>query len=153
MSGKKKKLFCAKWIIFLFLVFGVGPRFGVSAESGYNAGVESRTILQCTTTVLGRDLKYLAAKKPEVTCLEVKIHPGQETGWHTHSVPGYAYVVSGELTVEYAGGPSKIFKAGDAFAEVVDTPHNGKNKGAADVVLVAFFTGDQGVAFTKKQHR
>ena len=151
MFWVKKKLFFTLCVMVLLLAAGFGLRAGMCEEAAYNTGVESRKILQCVTNVLGQDLKYPAAKQPEVTCLKVTIPPGRETGWHTHSVPGYAYVVSGELTLEYAGGRVKKFKEGDAFAEVVNTPHNGANKGAADVVLVAFFTGDRGVPFTAKQ--
>lgn len=136
--------------ILILFVFGFCLQAGLCGEKVYNAGVESKQVLLSTTNALGKSLKYPSAKTPEVTGIKVTIPPGQETGWHTHSVPGYAYVISGELTIEYAGGLSKTFKAGEAFSEVVDTAHNGRNKGAEDVVLIAFFTGDRGVPFTKK---
>ena len=139
-----------KLAVILMLSFGFCAQGGVCSEKVYNAGVESKKILQCTETVPGQPLKYTAAKKPELNCLEVTIHPGQETGWHTHSVAGYAYVISGVLTLDYADGFSKTMKAGDAFAEVVGMAHNGSNKGVVDVVLIAFFTGDEGIPFTKK---
>ncbi|HBU69689.1 MAG TPA: cupin domain-containing protein [Elusimicrobia bacterium] len=145
-----KKPVLARWALLLFLASGFGVQSTQCGDNAYNAGVESRQVMRCTQTAIGQDLKYPAAKSPEVTCLEVTVHPGQETGWHTHSVPGYAYIVSGELTLEYPGNISKVFKAGEAFAEVVDTKHNGVNYGKNDVVLVAFFTGDRGVPFTKK---
>jgi quercetin dioxygenase-like cupin family protein len=125
--------------------------FGVCEESAYNAGVQSKQVMQCGQDVLGRDIVYPSVKHPQVTGLRVTIPAGQETGWHTHSVQGYAYVLSGTLTIEYAGGTKHSFNAGDAFAEVINTPHNGRNAGPGDVNLIVFFTGEAGVPFTKKQ--
>jgi len=146
-----KRMFRARWVFILFISFAFYLQSGVCSEKVYNAGVESKIIMQSTKTVTGQDMKYPEAKMPEVTCLRVKIPPGQETGWHSHTVPGYSYVISGVLTLEYANGAAKVFKAGDAFTEVVDTAHNGSNRGAEDVVLVAFFTEDHAVPFTKKE--
>jgi quercetin dioxygenase-like cupin family protein len=83
--------------------------------------------------------------------MEVRIPAGQETGWHTHSMPGYAYVLSGTITLEYEKGVTKQFKSGEAFAEVVNVSHNGRNNGTDDVVLVVFFTGEKGIPFTQKK--
>ena len=123
---------------------------GICEEKAYNAGVESKTVFKSTSSVLGQPLFYPVTNIPEVTGLKVIIHPGEETGWHTHSVPGYAYIISGELKLLYEGGTEKVFKAGDAFAEVVNTPHNGRNEGKQDIVLIVFFTAEAGVPFTKK---
>jgi len=35
------------------------------------------------------------------------------------------------------------FREGDAILEVVNTPHNGKNKGTIPAKLVVFYTGEQ----------
>ena len=137
-------------VIVISFLFGFIVQGGICEEKVYNAGVDSKAIMRCSKNVLGQDITYPSIKTPEVTCLNVTIHPGQQTGWHTHSVPGYAYVISGKMKIEYKNSQSREFKAGDAFCEVVDTPHNGINEGADDVVLVAFFMGEQGVDFTKK---
>ena len=129
-----------------FLVLGV-----VSAETVYNAGVRSKTVLQATQDVVGQNLAYPKAEHPEVTGMKVTIPTGQETGWHTHSVPGYAYVLSGTITLEYDKAAPRQFKPGEAFAEVVNVAHNGRNNGTEDVVLIVFFTGEKGVPFTQKQ--
>jgi quercetin dioxygenase-like cupin family protein len=71
----------------------------------------------------------------------VDIAPGAQTGWHSHSVPVYAYVISGCLDVNIEGNISRQFQAGDVIIEVVNTRHNGVNKGKTPVKLIVFYTG------------
>lgn len=124
----------------------------VSAEMAvYNQAVKSKVVLQAGKDVVGQEIVYPKTEHAEVTGLEVRIPAGQETGWHTHSVPGYAYVISGTLTLEYEKGITRQFKRGDAFAEVVNVLHNGQNNGSEEVVLIVFFTGEAGVPFTRKK--
>jgi len=33
--------------------------------------------------------------------VEITLLPGQQTGWHTHPVPLFGYILEGELTVDY----------------------------------------------------
>jgi quercetin dioxygenase-like cupin family protein len=80
--------------------------------------------------------------------LEVEIPPGKETGWHKHPMPGYAYVLSGTLTIAIEDGQHFQFEAGKAFVEVIHTLHNGKNLGTEPVKLVVFFPGEAGRPFT-----
>jgi quercetin dioxygenase-like cupin family protein len=64
---------------------------------------------------------------PDVTMLRVEIPPGRETGWHTHPVPSFAYVISGTLTVASKDGRQLRFSATQGLAESVDVLHDGKN--------------------------
>ena len=48
----------------------------------------------------GQKITYPLTDKAEVTAMIVDLPPGAETGWHKHPVPVYAYVISGNLTVE-----------------------------------------------------
>ena len=81
--------------------------------------------------------------KPQVTMLLVEIPPGAETGWHKHPVPCYAYILSGSVTVEIENGKTNTFHAGQAFAETVNTMHNGKNTGDEPVKIVMTAIGEQ----------
>ncbi len=135
------RISCAATVV---LMLALCPQRGFCFETAYNAGVESKIILVSTVTAAGQPVAYPLTRKPEVTAMKVVLRPGQETGWHYHAAPGYAYLISGELTVDYEGAPSRVFKAGEAYCEAVDTPHNGKNSGKEDTVLAVFFTGVQG---------
>ena len=112
----------------------------VSADE-YSGGVQARVILKTKNMSNGQPIAYLKSDNPEVTVMTVELAPGAETGWHTHPIPVYAYVLSGSLTVEVEDKNTSIFQAGDAIIEVVNTRHCGKNTGAVPVKLVVFYTG------------
>ena len=136
-----------KYLVTLLLFFALGvPYFAVAGD--YASGVEASLILKTTTTTGHYPAKYLNTEKPEITVMKVEIKPGAETGWHSHSVPLYAYVLEGDLTVEVKGGKTYQFTAGDAIVEFVNVPHNGKNFGTMPVVLIAFYTGEIGTPNT-----
>jgi quercetin dioxygenase-like cupin family protein len=120
------------------------------AEPVYSSQVQSTEILRGGRNAAGDAIAYPCTDQPEVTGIKVKIPAGAETGWHHHTVPGYAYVLSGTLTLHYEGAPSRTFKAGEAFVESAGRRHNGKNLGTEDIVLVVFFTGEAGKPFTIK---
>ena len=107
-------------------------------------GVKATRLITATTASNGQKLSYLRTDRPEVTALVVEIPPGAETGWHLHTVPVYAYMLAGAITVEMADGTSYEFKEGDAILEVRDTPHNGRNRGIVPAKLVVFYTGEEG---------
>jgi quercetin dioxygenase-like cupin family protein len=107
----------------------------------YNSSVQTRVILKTAVTGNGAPITYLKTDQPEITAMTVDISPGAETGWHSHPVPVYAYVISGSLTVNIEGNISRQFNAGDVIIEVVNTRHNGVNNGKTPVNLIVFYTG------------
>ena len=136
-----------KCLITLVLFFALGIPYGAVAGD-YASGVEASLILKTTTTTGHYPAKYLNTERPEITVMKVEIKPGAETGWHSHPVPLYAYVLEGDLIVEVKGGKTYQFAAGDAIVEFVNVPHNGKNLGTKPVVLIAFYTGEIGIPNT-----
>lgn len=133
-------------MVFMFFVALAIPCLAASGD--YASGVEASVILKTTTTTGHYPVHYLTTDKPEITVMRVEIKPGAETGWHSHPVPLYAYILEGNLTVEVKGGKEYHFTAGDALIELVNIPHNGKNAGTKPVVLVAFYTGEIGTPNT-----
>lgn len=115
-----------------------------SGRAEYNKDVTIEPLLKTETTSSGQKIIYPSAGDGEVTILKVTIPPGKSTGWHKHAFPVFAYILKGTLTVELQGGGVKQFPENTSFAEVTDTFHNGKNDGASDVVLIAFFMGEKG---------
>ena len=136
-----------KYLVNVLLFFALGIPYVAVAED-YASGVEAELILKTNTTNGHYPAKYLNTERPEITVMKVEIKPGAETGWHSHPVPLYAYVLEGDLTVEVKGGKTYQFSAGDAIVEFVNIPHNGKNFGATPVVLIAFYTGEIGTPNT-----
>lgn len=111
----------------------------------YSSGVTAKVLTKTSVTGNGQKISYPCTDKAVVTAMTVDLAPGAETGWHKHPVPVYAYVVSGNLSVELEGGKELSFKPGDAIIEVVDTLHNGKNKGTEPVKLTVFYLGAESV--------
>ncbi|MDD5201411.1 MAG: cupin domain-containing protein [Terrimicrobiaceae bacterium] len=123
-------------------------RAGQADAEGYKPVVQVTPLLRTSTTAAGQPIAYPRTDAPEVTAVLVEIPPGAETGWHKHPFPCYAYMLSGELTVETEGGRTHHLVAGQALIEAVNVLHNGRNTGSEPVRLVLFVTGEKGKPFT-----
>lgn len=120
------------------------------ADEAYSAKVTVKPLFKGTQTSLGQPLHLPLDGQAEATMLEVTIPPGAETGWHSHPYSGFGYVVAGTLQLEFEGGKSAQFSAGQGFAEVVNTLHNGKNTGSEVVKLWVVFTNEAGKPYAIK---
>ncbi len=131
-----------------FLLLLALPATLLAEPPVYLPQVRVQPILRTTTTAAGQPIEYPRTDHPEVSALLVTLPPGAETGWHRHPYPCYAYLLSGELTVELETGASHHYKTGDAIAETVNLLHNGKNTGSDPVKLILFVTGEKNQPFT-----
>ncbi len=102
--------------------------------------VKVTQLLKTTTSWNGAPIKYPEGQA-EITSLLIEIAPGGETNWHEHPVPSFGFLLEGTLEVSLADGKKKLMKAGDALAEVIATPHNGRNVGTTPLKLVVFYAG------------
>jgi quercetin dioxygenase-like cupin family protein len=102
-------------------------------------------LLASGETVLGETIVYPSGTA-KVTAAIVTVPPGGETGWHTHPVPLFAYILEGTLTVDYGAKGIRVYKAGDSVLEAMNTPHDGTNKGDVPVKLLAVYMGAEGAA-------
>ena len=105
----------------------------------------AEVLLHTRETILGEPIVYPADAPAEVTIAIVTLEPGASTGWHRHAVPLAAYMLAGELTVTYEGHGERIYRAGDALVEAMETPHDGHNRGTETVRILAVFAGAEGV--------
>jgi quercetin dioxygenase-like cupin family protein len=115
-----------------------------------SAQVQVSTVLKAQTSWDGKPIVYPPGKA-EVSGLVVELAPGAQTGWHSHPVPSFAFVLEGELEIEQRNGGVKRLKAGEAVAEVVNTFHNGRNIGTVPVKLVVFYAGTIGEKLTVEE--
>lgn len=115
----------------------------LTARSQYS-GLNIKELLRTDTTSIGQKITYPEFANPEVTMLKITIPPGKSTGWHKHSIPVFAYVVKGTLTVELEDHREIKFKEESTFAEMRNTNHNGSNKEDSDLVLIAIYMGGKG---------
>jgi len=104
-------------------------------------------LLQGGVDVLGNPLRYPDGEV-SITSAIVTIPPGGTTGLHRHEVPLFAYILEGELTVDYGEGRINTYRAGDSVLEAMDVPHNGTNTGSVPMKLLAVYMGGGGKANT-----
>lgn len=102
------------------------------------------TLFSGSETVVGERLVYPEPGRAKLTSVIVTMLPGETTGWHTHGVPLFAYMLEGELEVDYGEKGVRTYRKGDAFLEAMATAHNGTNKGAVPVRVMAVFMGADG---------
>ncbi len=111
------------------------------AEAQYANSLTVEPLLKTDTTSIGQPIAYPQVGRAEVTVLKITMPPGSNTGWHKHDIPLFAYVVQGELTVTREQHEPRVFRGGEAVAEMTDVYHEGANLGEEDVVLIAFYLG------------
>jgi quercetin dioxygenase-like cupin family protein len=99
-------------------------------------------------TTVGQAIAYPEGT-PKVTAAIVTIPPGGATGWHSHDVPLFVYVLDGEVTVDYGEKGVKVYKAGDGLLEAMNWPHNGMNQSSLPVRILAVYMGAEGTANTE----
>jgi quercetin dioxygenase-like cupin family protein len=104
-----------------------------------------RTVLSTGTTVTGEPIRYPTGAPAQLTALEITLQPGQQTGWHTHPVPLFGYILEGELTVDYGAKGQRTYRKGDGLAEAMNEAHNGRNLGQSPVTILAVFAGMEGL--------
>jgi len=110
-------------------------------SSEFRDGVQVQENLSTTQTWDGAPIQYPSGTA-KVTGAIITLTPGAETGWHLHPIPCFALILEGDLVVELKDGRTKKLKAGDTLAEVIGTPHNGKNMGKIPLKIAVFYVGN-----------
>ena len=105
-------------------------------------------LFSTSKTVMDEPIVYPTGSTAKLTGGIIAMSPGDETGWHTHGVPLTGIVLEGELTVDYGPRGQRTYRQGDAIAEAIAVPHNGRNSGSGPMRLFAVFLGTEGAANT-----
>ena len=121
-------------------VFAATATFAQDATPPANYQALLTPLLQSNTDVLGNPLAYPEGDA-NITAAIVTLPPGASTGWHIHEVPLYAFIIEGELTVDYGEKGTKVYTVGDSVIEAMNWPHNGTNTGTVDMKLIAVYMG------------
>jgi mannose-6-phosphate isomerase-like protein (cupin superfamily) len=110
-----------------FMSHGVAQNKGISSSLAYEQITAKPIFLEGgPKTILGQNFKY-----PTGASL------------HSHAIPLYAYIVSGELEVDYGSKGKRIFKAGSSYVEAIDWCHIGKSLGNQPVRLIGVYLGQE----------
>lgn len=101
-------------------------------------------LVDTTKTVVGEDIHYPASGPAKVHAVVVTIAPGTETVLHHHPAPMFAYILDGEVTVDYGASGKQTFHKGDGFVEAMNASHKGINPGTVPVRILAVSMGAEG---------
>jgi quercetin dioxygenase-like cupin family protein len=112
----------------------------VAEDRGYPA----IPLLSTGKNIVGETLRYPTTGLAHVTAAIITLAPGAKTIAHKHGVPLFAYILDGELTVEYGTHGTRTYKKGQAFMEAMDVDHFGINRGAEPVRILAVYMGAEG---------
>jgi quercetin dioxygenase-like cupin family protein len=127
----------------LFGRVGTTVAFCTFAATGFAApcapdapGACTEMLLESSVTWDGAPIKYLRTRTPELTIRSIQFAPGVYNDWHIHEAPVYIYVMQGSFEVVHVDGRRETWNEGEAFNEVMNTPHYGGNPGSVHTKLV-----------------
>ena len=107
-------------------------------------GVKLTPVLEATTTITGQPIRFPQGDN-QITAILAEVAPGGQVGRHMHPLPLFVYMLEGTLSIEMEGHGTHTFSAGQGFAEVTNTWHNGRNLGDKPVRFLIVFSGQKGV--------
>ncbi|MDP2409011.1 MAG: cupin domain-containing protein [Pseudolabrys sp.] len=96
------------------------------------------------TNIVGETIRYPTTGVAKVTAAIVTIAAGAKTITHEHGVPMFAYILDGELTVDYGTHGKRMYRKGDAFMEAISVEHFGVNPGTQPVRILVVYMGAEG---------
>ena len=110
----------------------VNPSEGIFLDSG--------------ETVLGQPIVYPEGPARLVGGVKT-LQPGVRSGVHTHEVPLFAYVLEGEVEIDYGNEGIRRYAPGTGFVEAIDMPHDARSVGPETArILVLEIRGDGSVS-------
>ena len=126
------------------LICAMAPANHLAAEDTSWTAPSSVPLLSTGTTVMGETLHYPTNGPAHVTAAIVTLPPGSRTVLHKHGVPLSAYVLEGEITVDYSDSGKRTYRQGDALMEAMDTAHFGADAGPQPVRILTVYMGAEG---------
>jgi quercetin dioxygenase-like cupin family protein len=118
--------------------------FAVVLGTAYGQGYPLTGAQSSSKTIMGEDIVYPTTGKAVVTSAIVVMAPGERTIAHRHGVPMFAYMLEGELTVDYGARGIRVYKQGEAILEAMNVSHFGRNTGAGTVRILVVYMGAEG---------
>lgn len=119
---------------------------GAASTRALDGATRVTPLLSTGKTVMDEPIVYPTGAPARLTAAIVEMQPGAETGWHTHGVPLTGLILDGELTVDYGAKGTRTYKKGEAVAEAISIPHNGRNTGSGVMKLFVVYIGADGAA-------
>jgi quercetin dioxygenase-like cupin family protein len=118
---------------------------GLSATSAHGAppAPSVETLIETERTILDQPIFYPSGTS-KITAQIITLPSGASTSLHLHAVPMFAYILKGELVVDYGSSGERRYRKGDTLVEAIDWPHRGRNAGKGKVQILVVFSGAEG---------
>jgi len=113
-------------------------------DSALPAGFKTQPLVKSGQTRDKQPLIYPKTDNPEIISVIGIIEPGGRTPLHEHPVPTHVYVLEGEVELQSLGGQPAQYKAGEAYIEALNHPHQLFNKGNVPAKVLVVFVGEEG---------
>ena len=113
-----------------------------------DSGIEVQELMRADASWNGVAYRAYPQGTAEPVVAKITIPAHKELGWHSHPMPSFAYVLSGEITVEDKDGNKKRFTAGDVMPETVNTAHRGL-VGDRPATFIVFYAGTKGMPLSQ----
>jgi quercetin dioxygenase-like cupin family protein len=135
-------MFAIRFAFAVLVACSSGAAWTQSAATG-PVGLALKPVLQTTTTISGQPIQFPQGEG-EFTAVIAEVAPGGQVGRHMHPVPLFVYILEGTLTIDMEAHGTHAFKAGQGFAEIVHSWHNGRNLEDKPVRFLIVFAGRKG---------
>lgn len=123
------------------ILFGVVAFCPAAAE---DQGYPAEPLLSTGVSIVGEPIRYPTGGPAHVNASIITLAPGGHTIVHQHGVPLFAYILQGELTVDYGPYGTRLYRQGQAFMEAMAVSHHGTNTGSEPVRILAVYIGAEG---------
>jgi quercetin dioxygenase-like cupin family protein len=120
----------------------------VNTNRQADSGIEVQELLRTGASWNGAAYGAYPEGEAEPVVAKITIPAHKELTWHSHPMPSFAYVLSGEITVEDDKGSKKHFTAGEVMPETVHTGHRGF-VGDQPATFIVFYAATKGMPLSR----
>lgn len=131
-----------------FSLLIINPAFCLDSRAREGSGMKVKRVLDTEENIIGQKIVYPAGAA-RITSEIIEVPPKSAIPWHEHLVPMYAYVLKGEIEVDYGDKGIKRIKNGAAMIEAVNFPHKGLNKKNKPAQVLVVYVGATGSELEK----
>jgi quercetin dioxygenase-like cupin family protein len=114
------------YAIFLAPIFIAEQGLCFGKSSHISSGASSKTVMDTEKNIIGQKIIYPAGQS-RIFSQVIDLPPHASIPWHEHLVPMYAYIIKGEIVVDYGSEGVKTIREGEAMVEAVNFRHKGAN--------------------------
>jgi quercetin dioxygenase-like cupin family protein len=119
-----KKVVSYVMFLAVILIAEQGLCFGKSSH--VSIGASSKTVMDTEKNIIGQKIIYPAGQS-RIFSQVIDLPPHASIPWHEHLVPMYAYIIKGEIVVDYGSEGVKTIREGEAMVEAINFRHKGAN--------------------------